>query len=1397
MIKSDYVFEISWEICNKRTGVHKALLMKAGEFSKKYSDKYILIGPDRLGVDLENKEFIEDKELFAQWREIAAREGIFVRIGRWDVVGKPIVFLLDFSNFISKKDEIFKSLWEKYKLDSISGQWDYVEYTTFGYGVGKLIECFDKFENTLENRISANFHDRHSVAGLLYLKYYAPEIAAIYTLHTVSLGKSLFNEGVYDYMAIDENIVKDKISKYGIISKQSLETIGLNIADVTVTTSNLTGNQLAKFFNKKTDFIIPNSFSFKANHSVIPSDKRKNQIRAKLKLIAEAILCNPISAKTKFVFTSGSYNPNNDSIDLLLSSLKEMQNNKNIDIVFFILVPANVYGKREDLFNKISTGSDEIFEDKILTHALHEQEFDPILRGIKKYNFQNTANDRVKIIYSPAFLDGNDGIYDIPYNEIIYEFDNAIFTSYDSDWGYSSVEALAAGVPVIMSDLFGYGNWVLQNNMSDDKCIRILERQHGNGQLQHFISNIFEECAKLSESEFKKSKESSINIVKEIDIIKLMPQHQDSINKALEKVEGIRDTSASVPKNKFLNVKTFKSNNPIWRSLSVKPEYSGNLKGLDELSKNLWWAWNYKAVELFGYIRGESPNCKCTDPIAILKNTSFEKFSRLENDKKFLKMYNKVYSDFNKYMAVPFNEELPSIAYFSMEYGLANLLRIYSGGLGVLAGDYLKQASDSCYNMTAVGLLYRQGYFTQQITINGEQAAVYENQIFNELPAELVKDENGVEITVEIAFPGRIVKAQIWKVPVGRINLYLLDTDREDNREDDRSLTHRLYGGDNEHRLKQEIILGIGGIRALHKLNIQKDVYHCNEGHAAFIGIERMNNIIGEKYSFAEALEIVRASSLFTTHTPVPAGHDTFSEDLIMTYIGHFHNRLNISREEFINLGRQANINTRTEEFSMSFLAANLSQSINGVSKLHGKVSRDVIFNNMWDGYFPDELHIGYVTNGVHYSTWTSKGWQELLNTKDNKPDFEKIKEISDKKIWNTKQKDKANLIKFIKNHVEQSRITRNENPKVVQKIKSTLSENVLTIGFARRFATYKRGNLLFRDLNRLNNIVNNSERPVQFVFAGKAHPLDAGGQAIIKQIIEYSKRPEFLGKIIFLEDYKMSLAKELVQGVDIWLNTPTRPLEASGTSGMKAVMNGALNLSVLDGWWVEGYKEDAGWALSEKRTYDNQEMQDDLDAEVIYQLLENDITQLYYNRDTSGIPTGWVKYIRKCILKIAPEFTTARMIHDYQERYYSILHERSKKMAENNYALAKETAVWKKKMRIDWEQIEVKYLSISEPVKDPVVSGEKYYGELILDVKDIKQGDIGAEILITETNQVGEQKIIKIDSLEPVKQEGGLLYFDIKIQPTRPGVFNYAFRIFPINDNLPHRQDFCYVKWL
>lgn len=852
-----------------------------------------------------------------------------------------------------------------------------------------------------------------------------------------------------------------------------------------------------------------------------------------------------------------------------------------------------------------------------------------------------------------------------------------------------------------------------------------------------------------------------------------------------------------------MKIKASNSNQPAWRQFYVKSGVPETLQKLDELSHNIWWVWNEEGKALFKSIDPAMWTRVRHNPVQMLASLSYEKLEELSKDSKFIENMNAVYDKFRAYVDVKPDTSRPSVAYFCMEYGLTHVLKIYSGGLGVLAGDYMKEASDSNVDMVGVGFLYRHGYFTQTLSMDGQQIANYEPLDFNSLPIERVYDSNGQPMTVAVPYINYTVYASVWRVNVGRISLYLMDTDNDMNSEYDRPITSQLYGGDWENRLKQEILLGIGGMLMLEALGIKKDIYHCNEGHAALCNLYRLTSYVKQGLTFNQAMEVVRASSLYTVHTPVPAGHDYFDEGLFGKYMGGYAQMLGISWDELMGMGR-TNPDDHGERFCMSTFACNTCQEVNGVSWLHGEVSKKM-FAGIWKGYFPEESHVGYVTNGVHMPTWASKEWMSLyakyfdkdfLKDQSNEKLWEQIYSVPDKVIWDQHMDLKHQLIEFIRKGFRETWLKNQGDPSRIVSILEKINPNALTIGFGRRFATYKRAHLLFTDLDRLAKIVNNPKYPVQFLFTGKAHPHDGAGQGLIKQIIDISRRPEFLGKIIFLENYDMHVARRLVSGVDIWLNTPTRPLEASGTSGEKALMNGVVNLSVLDGWWYEGYRQGAGWALTDKRTYQNQAYQDQLDAATIYSLLENEILPLYYDQDKDGMSKGWVKTMKNSIAQIAPHYTMKRQLDDYFSRFYCRQAERTRMLVADNFAKAKEIAAWKETVAERWDSIEV----VSSQKSDSVLqgtfeSGKSFQMQYVIDEKGLEDA-VGIEMVVIRTNENGQEVIDHVQPLELVKREGNLYTFQGEAKNDVAGVFKVCYRMYPKNADLPHRQDFCYVRW-
>ena len=852
-----------------------------------------------------------------------------------------------------------------------------------------------------------------------------------------------------------------------------------------------------------------------------------------------------------------------------------------------------------------------------------------------------------------------------------------------------------------------------------------------------------------------------------------------------------------------MKIKADYANTPQWKDLIVKSSLPEKLKCLDEIAHNMWWVWNYEARDLFRDLDPELYHEVKHNPVMLLERLTFARKEAIIKDKTLMKRINSVYDMFRSYMDVKPDAKRPSVAYFCMEYGIHSALKIYSGGLGMLAGDYVKEASDSNVDMCAVGFLYRFGYFTQSLNMEGQQIANYETQNFSSLPIERQLDKNGNPLVIDVPYNNYQVHAYVWRVNVGRVKLYLLDTDNEMNSEYDKPITHALYGGDWENRLKQEILLGIGGMLLLKKLGIKKDIYHCNEGHAAFCNLQRLVDYIEEDgLSFNQALELVRASGLYTVHTPVPAGHDYFDEGLFGKYMGSYPQRLGISWDEFIGMGR-INPNDHSERFCMSTFACNTCQEVNGVSMLHGWVSQKM-FAPIWSGYFPQENHVGYVTNGVHFPTWCATEWRSLyakyfdekhMGDQSNEEIWHGIYNCPDEKIWETRLTLKRKLFEYIQQQIRETWLKNQGDPQLVVKLMGRINPDALVIGFCRRFATYKRAHLLFTDLDRLSKIVNNPEHPVIFLFAGKAHPADGAGQGLIKKIFEISQRPEFIGKVIFLEDYDFLLARRLVSGVDIWMNTPTRPLEASGTSGEKAEMNGVVNLSVKDGWWLEGYREGAGWALTEKRTYQNQEYQDQLDAATIDNLLENEIVPLYFDKDKKGISKGWIKVIKNSIAQIAPHYTMKRQLDDYYNKFYIKQAKRFKEIAKDNYRLAKEIAQWKEAVAERWDSINVVSSTWDFPAGG-IEAGSEYTIRYVINEQGLDDA-VGLEKVNVYTNKDGEECVYSVEPLQLTGRNGNNYIFEAKLKATQFGQYKSAIRMYPRNKNLPHRQDFCYVKWL
>ncbi|MGA2405457.1 MAG: alpha-glucan family phosphorylase [Bacteroidales bacterium] len=1406
-MRVEFIFETSWEVCNKVGGIHTVISTKALKIVNELRDNYILIGPDVWREDVKNPEFIPDELLFVEWKARAASEGLRVKTGRWNIAGEPIVILIDFTPYFGQQNEIFAGFWETFKLDSITGQWDYVEPALFGYAAGKLIESFSTFYHDHHNTI-AQFHEWMTGTGILYLKKYAPWIATSFTTHATVLGRCIAGNNRPLYGKMEEYNPSQIAREFNVVAKQSLEKISATEADVFTTVSEITSRECRNFLGKEVDFVTPNGFE----DSFVPAndifEERRKLARKKLLSVAGAVLGYSVSEDCVLIVNSGRYEFRNKGVGIFIDSLGEMQKIESIkkECIAFFLIPAYHKGPRQDIVDILYNNGPGNGGDRYLTHSLHYPSTDPVLQKVKANNLYNDQKSKVKVIFVPCYLNGNDGIFNMSYFDLLIGFDLSVFPSYYEPWGYTPLESLMFSIPTVTTSLSGFGLWVRTYFENPGNGISIIERTDDNEiKVIADIRDFMVMFIGLNDNEIKAAREKAHEVSRIAMWDSLVKYYFNAYEHALiqtsERREEPREFIRFVEAPGLLVHKPHQV--PVWKDIYVQSDVPDKLASLKDLANNLWWSWNSEAELLFKRMDPSLWEEVHHNPKLLLEKIDYKRLLVLEDDDDFVADLKEVTKIFKSYKDRPDDNSLPSIAYFSMEFGIHPCLKIYSGGLGILAGDYLKEASDSNLNITGIGLLYRYGYFKQKLGPKGEQLTIYEAEEFSHLPINPVKDSKGNNLYVSLVWPGRTVKIRVWEAMVGKVRLILLDTDFDDNLPEDRTVTHYLYGGDNENRLRQELILGIGGIRALVAMDLKPDIYHSNEGHSAFISLERLRGLINDQHlTFNQALEAVRSSTLFTTHTPVPAGHDAFEEDLLRKYISHYHSRLTITWSELMALGQCEGDSDK--KFNMSYLAARMSQEVNGVSKLHCEVSQGM-FNKLWPGYLKEELFIGYVTNGVHHPTWTAPEWRKIYKELTGNINFdqtdrklwEKLYSLEDKKVYEVKTGLKKNLFSNIRKRLQSDMIEKHVSPRTLLNISNHLDEKALTIGFARRFATYKRASLLFRDLDRLARIVNNPEKPVQFIYAGKAHPKDGGGQDLIKRIFEISEMPQFAGKVIFLENYDIEMAKYLVRGVDIWLNTPTRSLEASGTSGEKAVMNGTIHFSVLDGWWVEGYRAFAGWALPKKRTYENQELQDDIDAETIYNMLEYEIIPAYYSFNEQGVRVEWASLIKNTMVKIAPEFTMKRMIDDYYEKYYSKLFKRNKYLIGNNFEKAKELAAWKKTMKDEWDNIEVINYSFERAGDNVYHSGQDYRAEIALDIKKIPKENVGVEFIITHMSKQGEHEFVDSEEFRLVSYKSGKCLYRANLVPEKAGSFFYGIRIYPKHKDLPHKQDFYLLRWI
>jgi starch phosphorylase len=847
------------------------------------------------------------------------------------------------------------------------------------------------------------------------------------------------------------------------------------------------------------------------------------------------------------------------------------------------------------------------------------------------------------------------------------------------------------------------------------------------------------------------------------------------------------------------------------RTFTVLPKLPDRLRPLHTLAYNLWWCWNADAVALFRRINSDLFEALDHSPIRLLGATGQSRFEELATDDGFLAHMDRVTSSLEHYLKATtwfganFSTESDArIAYFSAEFGIHESVPVYSGGLGVLAGDHLKSASDLGLPLVGVSLMYREGYFRQYLNAEGWQQERYpENDLFT-LPLILELDSSGKPVLVTAPLPGHEVYLRIWRIQVGRVPLYLLDANIAQNRPEDRAITAQLYGGDKNTRIQQEIVLGIGGIRALKAIGKMPTVCHMNEGHAAFTGLERIRLLVEEyKLDFGSALEAVKAGTCFTTHTPVPAGNDAFSMQMIEQYLGEYMGKMGVDRATVAALGRQ-NPTNEQEEFGMTVLALHLANVSNGVSKLHGTVSRKM-WKDIWPQLPTAEVPITSITNGVHTQSWLSPEIAQLYDRylgvqwEERPTDFavwKRVEQIPDAELWRTHERRRERLVAFSRGRLKAQLKRRGSPPSEVAAAEEVLDPEALTIGFARRFATYKRGDLIFRNLERLANLVNAKDRPVQFIFAGKAHPRDNGGKELIQRVVQQSRKADYRRRVVFLEDYDMNVARYLVQGVDVWLNNPRRPLEASGTSGMKVVPNGGLNLSVLDGWWCEGYDGDNGWAIGAGEEYgDNTQYQDEVESRALLDLLEQDIVPAFYKRSADGIPREWIRRMKRSIMTLVPVFNTNRMVEEYTRRCYVPSHRRAARLSADHLKAARELAVWRKRIAGEWNEVRIE--GVEAPTGETLRVGSEFPVRVRVHLGGVNTDDVEVQLCHGVLDSMGEISDPRATPLRPdSERNGSTVLFTGSVPCRASGQFGFMVRVLPKHPNLAHSFEPGLVTW-
>ena len=1405
------LFEVSWEVCNKVGGIYAVVSSKILEALAAFGENYFLLGPD-LG---NNPDFEEtDEPCWQELRQETDRRNLSCRFGRWNIPGRPKVILVGYRDRYDQSQLLF-SLWNRYGVDSISGGWDYVEPVMFSTACGEVIEAACKaLHIPADGPALAHFHEWMCGGGLLYLKTNAPYVGTVFTTHATMLGRSMAGSGFDIYKQMHQINPKHEAGAYNITAKCSMETASAREADCFTTVSRITADEAGVFLGRTPDVLTLNGLDLR----VIPDYSRDRSLaaasRQRLLEAAGRLLRRQLPEDTRIFLVSGRYEYHNKGIDVFLDALG-MVNTALSQSQSNVLALCAVMGGHSGVNADAVSGDPAKLPGQggfwISSHHVYNQPNDPILNACQRLGLDNRPENHVQVIFDPAQLDGKDGFLNMRYEEVLAACDLGVFPSWYEPWGYTPQESAAHAVPTVTTDLSGFGMWVRSSQRDKNGVTIICRRQTSYDETAASLRDVLLHYASLPEEQMQEHRHMVRHVAEGCSWEQFFPYYVQAYGLALDKARQRSSQPAGGSTTLTRVLAATMSTTPNLHSFTALTSLPPAIGRLRELAHNLWWSWHPECHYLFSALNEEEWEHSNHNPIATLEKATRARLIIVAHEQSYLRLYNQTMAAFDAYMAEapqsfgPLTPQQP-LAYFSTEYGLSECLPIYSGGLGVLSGDHLKSASDLNIPLVAVGLLYKNGYFRQIIDKNGDQTPVYPENDFATLPIEQVKDQDGKPREIYLQMPGRRLHVQIWLVRVGRINLYLLDTNLPSNTAEDRKITARLYEADRDIRLRQEILLGRGGVSMLRALDIRPAAYHMNEGHSAFLIFERIRLLMQENgLSFEEAGEVVRGSTLFTTHTPVDAGNERFSLESMEAYFKPYIQTVGISWQTLVNMGRFEG--SERNVFEMTVLALKYSMKANGVSALHGVVSRHM-WQEGWQGVPVAEIPIFSVTNGIHVPSYAGpamrpllqkhlgEGWQEL--TPDD-PKWTRIADIPDADLWTARQTQKKHLLEAIRSSLPEFFKKFAIPYEKQQEMTARLTPETLVIGFARRFAPYKRATLLFADVDRLARILEKSGQPVIFVFAGKAHPADGQGIGLIRELFQHMLSPRFFGKIFFIEDYSLAVSRLMVQGCDVWLNNPRRPYEACGTSGQKVAVNGGLNLSVADGWWCEGYNGTNGWTIGplvakgslgpEQSDYD--------DAASLYSLLEDKVVPLYFERDADNRPHNWLLRVRKAMQTLIAQYSSHRMLRDYLSDYYIPAATSHQEIRSNHYALARHLTHWKQDVNVRFGSVQMDTIRIEGIKEDSLLDGQSLHVAVTVHPGSMKLDELLVQLVagpgdgstFTETPDVVE--------MQP-ESEGvdGTMTFVCTYTPSRSGIHVYGVRVMPCTEGLSSPLETRLVLW-